>query len=94
MAHLRQIVTAKLPTQKAVKTYVDANSGGGVAIGTGNYIAEPFSVVAGTGLEVLINPNRCVIDETVVEATSQTAVALTARYAQLVYKNQTLMTSC
>ena len=56
--------------------------------GFGNYIVEPFSVVPGTGVEVLLGPNGCVIDKTLAVTESQTAVALDAVVAQLIYKKK------
>jgi hypothetical protein len=63
--------------------------GGGAAAGLGNYIAEPFAVTAGTGLQALVAAHRSVIDETLVEATSQQAVTLTGKAAQLIIEDKT-----
>jgi hypothetical protein len=75
-------------TADGVRIWILPTESSGALIGTENYIVSPFKVLSGSGLQALIDPNRCVIAEKEVSNTVQEAIALNARSAQLVYKKE------
>jgi hypothetical protein len=83
---------SKVPTQKAVKTYVDTNAGGGGALGLGNFINSGLGVIPGTGLQAVVGTGDALISDAIVEVDATINQTLLKRRAQLLWIDKTKAT--